>query len=57
MLPTLKRFSTMARFPYLFVKLTNSQEKFPNATAAVEFYKMAKKDLFRYNIFTAEKEK
>jgi len=47
----------MARFPYLFVKLTNSQEKFPNATAAVEFYKMAKKDLFRYNIFTAEKEK
>jgi len=40
---------------YLFVKPFGLQEKFPNASAAVEFYKMAEKGLIRYNIFTATK--
>ena len=55
--PTLKRFYKLARVPYIFVKITKSQEKFPNITAAVEFYRMSKKGLFQYNIFTAEKTK
>ncbi len=54
--PSLARLRKFLIFPYyLFVKPFGLQEKFPNAAAAVEFYKMGKKGLIRYNIFTAEK--
>ncbi|MBU1204634.1 MAG: methyltransferase domain-containing protein [Nanoarchaeota archaeon] len=54
--PSLGRLRKFAILPYyLFVKPFGLQEKFPNVTAAVEFYKMAKKGLIRYNIFTAVK--
>lgn len=54
--PSLARLRKFAIIPYyLFVKPFTFQEKFPNASAAVEFYKMGKKGLIRYNIFTASK--
>jgi ubiquinone/menaquinone biosynthesis C-methylase UbiE len=53
--PSLNRFRKIALIPYFFVKLFGMQKNHPNLTAAVEFYKMGKKDLVRYNIFTAEK--
>jgi len=53
--PSLRRLRRFALIPYFLVKMLGSQESHPNLTAAVEFYKMGKKDLFRYNIFTAEK--
>lgn len=54
--PSLARLRRFAKVPYyLFVKPFGSQEKFPNASAAVELYNMFKKDLIRYNIFTATK--
>lgn len=54
-LPSLNRLRRFALIPYFFVKLFGLQENHPNLTAAVEFHKMAKKDLIRYNIFIAEK--
>lgn len=54
--PSLARLRKFALIPYyLFVKPFGLQEKFPNASAAVEYYKMAEKGLIRYNIFTATK--
>ena len=54
--PSLARLRKFAIIPYyLFVKPFGLQEKFPNASAAVEFYKMAEKGLIRYNISTATK--
>lgn len=54
--PSLLRLRKFAIIPYyLFVKPFDLQEKFPNVSAAVEFYKMAEKGLIRYNIFTAIK--
>lgn len=54
--PFLARLRKFALIPYyLFVKPFGLQEKFPNVSAAVESYNMAKKDLIRYNIFTAIK--
>lgn len=53
--PSLGRLRKFALIPYFFVKILNSQRNHPNLTTAVEFYKMGKKDLLRYNIFTAEK--
>lgn len=53
--PSLNRLRRFALIPYFFVKLFGLQENHPNLTAAVEFCKMAKKDLIRYNIFTAER--
>jgi ubiquinone/menaquinone biosynthesis C-methylase UbiE len=54
--PSLARLRKFMIIPYyLFVKPFGLQEKFPNASAAVEFYKMAEKGLIRYNIFTATK--
>jgi len=54
--PSLARLRKFAIIPYyLFVKPFGLQEKFPNVSAAVEFYKMAEKGLIRYNIFTATK--
>ena len=53
--PSLARLRKFALIPYyLFVKPFGLQEKFPNASAAVEFYNMAEKGLIRYNIFTAK---
>lgn len=55
-LPSLARLRRFAIIPYyLLVKPFGLQEKFPNVSAAVEFYKTAKKGLIRYNIFTATK--
>lgn len=54
--PSLARLRKFMIIPYyLFVKPFGLQEKFPNASAAVEFYKMAEKGLIHYNIFTATK--
>lgn len=54
-MPSLGRLRKIALIPYFFVKLFKLQRNFPNATAAVEFYKMGKNGLLRYNIFTANK--
>lgn len=55
-LPSVRRLRNFALIPYYcFVKLFGQQHRHPNTTAPVEFYKMIKKDLFRYNIITAEK--
>lgn len=53
--PSLARLRRFALIPYLLLKLLGLQRNHPNLTAAVEFYKMGKKDLLRYNIFTATK--
>ncbi|MBN2087269.1 methyltransferase domain-containing protein [Candidatus Peregrinibacteria bacterium] len=54
--PSLARLRKFALIPYyFFVKPFGLQEKFPNASAAVELYNMARKGLIRYNIFTAIK--
>lgn len=55
-LPSLARLRRFALLPYyLFVRPFGLQEKWPNITAAVELYNMAKKGLIHYNIFTATK--
>lgn len=55
-LPSLARMKKYLNIPYnLCVKPFGLQELFPNASAAVEFCKMAEKGLVRYNIFTATK--
>lgn len=54
---SLNRLRKIALVPHFFVKLFGLQKRFPNVTAAVEFYKMGEKDLIRYNIFTARKPK
>ncbi|HML02649.1 MAG TPA: methyltransferase domain-containing protein [Candidatus Bathyarchaeia archaeon] len=53
--PSLRRLRNYAFIPYYFAKLVGKEKNHPNRTAAVEFYEMGKKDLFRYNIITAEK--
>lgn len=53
--PSFNRLRHYALIPYFFVKLFGLQKNQPNLTAAVEFYKMAEKDLIRYNVFTAKK--
>lgn len=54
--PSLARLRKYLIVPYyLFVKPFGLQERFPNASAAVEYYRMAIKGLIRYNIFTAVK--
>lgn len=54
-LPSLNRLRKYLLMPYIFVKITNSYEKYPDPTIAVEWYKLMKKGLWRYNIFTAYK--
>lgn len=54
-LPSLNRLRKYLFVPYLFVKISNSQLKYPNPTIAVEWYKLMEKGLWRYNIFTATK--
>jgi len=53
--PSIKRLHKLAKFPYIFVRLFHLQKYFINVTAAIELYKIAKKDLIRYCIFTARK--
>ena len=54
-LPSLNRLRKYLFVPYIFVKISNSQLKYPNPTIAVEWYKLMKKGLWSYNIFTAYK--
>ncbi len=55
-IPSLARLRKFIILPYyLFVKPFGLQEKVPNASAAVEFYKMVEKGLIHYNIFTVTK--
>ena len=54
-LPSLNRLRKYLLTPYFFVKITSSHEKYPNPTIAVEWYKLMKKGLWRYNIFTVTK--
>lgn len=54
-LPSLNRLRKYLLVPYLFVKITNSYEKYPDPTIAVEWYNLMKKGLWKYNIFTANK--
>jgi ubiquinone/menaquinone biosynthesis C-methylase UbiE len=53
--PSLNRLRRIFFIPYLFVKVLHLPSVFPNLISANEFYKMSKKDLIRYNIFTATK--
>ena len=55
MLPSIGRLKRLATAPYFFIKLFGLQKYFVNATIAVEWYKLWKKGLVRYCIFTAEK--
>ena len=54
-MPSLNRLRRFLIIPYYLAKFLSIEDKCPNVTAAVEFYKMAKKDLIRYNIFMAQK--
>lgn len=53
--PSFERLHKLSVMPYFFVKLFGLQKHFINVTTGYEVYKMAKKDLFRYCIFTARK--
>lgn len=52
---SMKRFFKYAKIPYVFIKFFNLQKYFINATAGVEFYKMALNGLVKYRVFIAEK--
>ncbi|MBI2101774.1 methyltransferase domain-containing protein [Candidatus Woesearchaeota archaeon] len=54
-LPSIKRLTKLAKFPYVFVNSLKLHKNFINVTAAIEVYKLAEKGLFKYNIFTAQK--
>ena len=53
--PSLVRLRKYELIPYSVLKTFGLHKNYPNMTAAVEFYKMVKKGLIRYNIFTATK--
>lgn len=53
--PSFRRLYNLSLIPYFFVKAFNLQKNFINITAGNELFKMAKKDLFRYCVFTARK--
>lgn len=53
--PSFRRLYKLSIIPYFFIRLLNLQNIFVNVTAGNEFYKMLKKDLFRYCVFTARK--
>ena len=46
--PSLRRLRRYAMIPYLAVRLMRLQERFPNVSAAIEFYRMATRGLIRY---------
>jgi len=52
---SMKKLNRLAKIPYIFVNFFKLHKHFINVTAAIEVYKIAKKGLFRYNIFTAKK--
>jgi len=54
-LPSIHRLEKLAYRPYSLIKLLKLQKFFINTTIAVEWYKLAKKGLIRYCIFTAQK--
>lgn len=56
-LPSIQKLNKLAKIPYIFVDSLKLHEHFINVTAAIEVYKLAKKGLFKYNIFTAKKPK
>ena len=57
-LPSIKKLNKLAKFPYyILIKPLSLQKNFINVTAAIEFYKMAKRGLVKYHIFTAIKPK
>jgi len=55
--PSFYRLHKLSRWPYKFVKLFGLQNFFINTTAGYEYYKMTDKGLFRYCIFTGNKQK
>ena len=54
-LPSIRKLNKLAKIPYVFVNFLKLHKHFINVTAAIEVYKLAKKGLFKYNIFTAKK--
>lgn len=54
-LPSLTRLRRYAFLPYIVISLCGLQKYFANTFVAVEWYKLVKKDLIRYSIFTAIK--
>jgi len=54
-LPSFYRLHRFSIIPYKTIKLFGLQKFFINTTAGFEFYRMAKKGLVRYCIFTANK--
>lgn len=52
---SMKRLYNLALIPYLFIRLFDLRNKFINATAGVEYYKMNEKDLFRYHVYVVKK--
>ncbi|OHB20788.1 MAG: hypothetical protein A2939_02295 [Parcubacteria group bacterium RIFCSPLOWO2_01_FULL_48_18] len=55
MAPSLARLHRILAPLYFIVRFFNAQRLFPNIAASHEYYKMAKKGLIRYCIFTANK--
>ncbi len=55
--PSFRRLHRLSIIPYFFVRLFGLQKRFINVTTGYEGYKMAKKGLARYCIFTAKKPK
>ena len=56
-IPSIQKLNRLAKMPYIFVDSLKLHQHFINVTAAIEVYKLAKKGLFKYNIFTAAKPK
>ena len=54
-MPSVKRFEQLAQRPYRLISLFHLQKYFVNTTWANEWYRLMKKDLWRYCIFTAKK--
>ena len=54
-LPSLHRLYRMLRYPYMLVNKFGRNQHFINTTAAVEYYKMARKGLLEYFVYTAVK--
>jgi len=54
-LPSLRRLYRALRFPYILVNKFGWHQHFTNTTAAVEYYKMARKGLLEYFVYTAVK--
>lgn len=53
--PSMHRLNRIAKLPYYFISLFHLRKYFINSTAAIEYYKFLKKDLWRYCIFSGHK--